>query len=167
MSLSSHLSVYVQIDDVSWEPWKTQTEWEQFFTHVTLPLLSHFHLTGSYELSVVLSNDAYVKDLNQHYRAKDKPTNVLSFPQYSLGELQSMASTELPLLLGDIVISFETLTRECQEHEKLFMDHLLHLYIHSFLHLLGFDHLNDDEAKEMEDLEIHFLNSLNIKNPYQ
>lgn len=106
------------------------------------------------EASIVLADDDFVQILNRDYRGKDKPTNVLSFPQ------------DLPLL-GDIVLAYETIAREAEEQEKSFDDHLLHLTIHGTLHLLGFDHIDDDEAEEMEGLEIVILDQLGVKNPYE
>jgi len=106
------------------------------------------------EASVVLGNDDFVQGLNRDYRSKDKPTNVLSFPQ------------ELPML-GDSIFAFETITREAEAQGKSFDDHLLHLSVHSTLHLLGYDHIDDHEAEEMEAIEIEILNSLGVKNPYE
>ena len=107
------------------------------------------------ELSVALSNDAQVQTLNRDYRNKDKPTNVLSFP------IAAPAS-----LLGDIVLAYETVKREAEEKEIPFDDHLTHLLIHGFLHLQGYDHQTDEDAKTMEALEIRALAGLNIDNPY-
>lgn len=106
------------------------------------------------ELSVVLSDDANVQTLNRDYRDKDKPTNVLSFPQSAP-------------LLGDIVLARETLQREAQEKDVPFETHLTHLIIHGWLHLQGFDHETETEAAEMEAIEIAALATLGIDNPYQ
>ena len=105
------------------------------------------------EASVVFGDDAFVQTLNRDYRDKDKPTNVLSFPQ------------ALPML-GDSIFAYETIEREAAEQEKSFEDHLLHLSIHSTLHLLGYDHIDDQEAEAMEAIEIKILASLGVKNPY-
>ena len=106
------------------------------------------------ELSLVLSDDAQIQALNKTYRNKDKPTNVLSFPQ--AGQL-----------LGDIILARETLAREAAEKAISFENHLTHLIIHGWLHLQGFDHLTDETAKEMEAIEIAALAMLGIDNPYQ
>ncbi len=108
------------------------------------------------ELSVALSDDAYVQTLNRDYRHKDTPTNVLSFPV-----------AESAPLLGDIVLALETVQREAKEKSISFEDHLTHLIIHGFLHLQGYDHEKDDDAKIMEDLEIRALSALAIDNPYE
>ena len=106
------------------------------------------------ELSLVLSDDAQIQALNKTYRNKDKPTNVLSFPQSGQ-------------LLGDIVLARETLAREAAEKAISFENHLTHLIIHGWLHLQGFDHLTDETAGEMEAIEIAALAMLGIDNPYQ
>lgn len=107
------------------------------------------------EISIVLTNDAAIRTLNRDYRGKDKATNVLSFPQ------------EEPAMLGDIIIALETITREAEDQDKSFHDHFTHMLVHGCLHLLGYDHMNDDEAREMESLEIEILQRMNIKNPYE
>jgi probable rRNA maturation factor len=113
------------------------------------------------ELSVTFTDDAHMAVLNRQWRSKDGPTNVLSFP---LAELAP--GDALPPLLGDIVIAFETAAREAQEQGKRFLDHLMHLLVHGFLHLLGYDHMNDDEAETMEALERRVLERLAIPDPY-
>ncbi len=97
--------------------------------------------------------------LNSEYRGKDKPTNVLSFP------------FEVPpgvpvTLLGDLVICAEVVTQEAEEQQKAPADHWAHMVVHGTLHLLGFDHINDDDAEEMEALERTLLARLNIADPY-
>lgn len=106
------------------------------------------------ELSLALSDDATVQGLNHDYRAKDKPTNVLSFP-----------APHGPLL-GDVIIAFETLTREAAEEQLTPADHLAHLTIHGLLHLLGYDHETEAEALRMEALETSILAGLGIRDPH-
>ena len=106
------------------------------------------------ELSVVFTDDEHIQALNFDYRNKDKPTNVLSFPQDGL-------------LLGDIVLALETITREAAEKSISFEHHVTHLIIHGFLHLQGYDHQTETDAAEMEALEIAALAALNIDNPYE
>lgn len=107
------------------------------------------------ELSIVLADDAFIQALNKEWRGKDKPTNVLSFPQ------------DEPGLLGDIILAHETIAREAAEQDKTFTDHLKHLVVHGVLHLLGHDHEDEDEAAVMERLEIEILEQLEVKNPYE
>jgi probable rRNA maturation factor len=112
------------------------------------------------ELSLVFSDDAHMRVLNRAYRGKDAPTNVLSFPGASAG-----AGTYGPLL-GDIVLARETVAREAADQALAFSDHLTHLIVHGFLHLLGYDHEDDAEAEVMEGLETAILARLGIADPY-
>jgi probable rRNA maturation factor len=107
------------------------------------------------ELSIVLSDNKEVQRLNRDYRGKDKPTNVLSFP----------VPQPAPLL-GDIVLAYETIRDEALQKNIAFEDHVAHLLIHGFLHLQGYDHIEESDAEEMEALEIKALALLNIDNPY-
>ncbi len=118
------------------------------------------------EISVVLSNDNEIQNLNKTYRKIDKPTNVLSFPAINPQDFDNELITENFIAIGDIILSFETIKRECKEQNKTFNNHLVHLLIHSILHLIGYDHKTDLQAKEMEDLEIELLKKLEIDNPY-
>ena len=111
------------------------------------------------ELSIRLVNEAESQTLNRDYRGKDKPTNVLSFPADLPPEL------ELPLL-GDLVVCRQVVEREAKEQNKALQDHWAHMIIHGTLHLLGFDHIDDDDAEVMETLEVALLGQLGIDNPY-
>lgn len=111
------------------------------------------------ELSVALADDATVRDLNRDYRQQDKPTNVLSFES---GEEEPDGT----LLLGDVVLARETCAREAAETGRAFADHLSHLTVHGVLHLLGFDHIDEADAEEMESLEVRILAEMGIENPY-
>lgn len=111
------------------------------------------------EVAVMLTDDTTIQQLNAQWRGMDKPTNVLSFP----------ASSAIPAQdghLGDIAIACETVAREAEAENKAFSDHLAHLAIHGYLHLIGFDHESDDEACRMENLETRILSSLAIADPY-
>lgn len=111
------------------------------------------------ELSLLLSDDAHVRDLNKTYRGKDRPTNVLSFP----GE---KAVAGLPIHFGDIIIAYDVVMREAEEQKKAPINHLLHLCVHGCLHLLDYDHIRDDDAEIMENLERQILKTLGISDPY-
>ena len=106
------------------------------------------------ELSILFTDDAAIQRLNAQYRGKDKPTNVLSFPQAS------------GPLLGDIVLAWETVSREAALAEKLLRAHMAHLIVHGFLHLIGFDHEAEEDAEEMEALERAALRRMGIADPY-
>lgn len=107
------------------------------------------------ELSVMICGDTTIKALNHEWRGKDSATNVLSFPNQPGGPL-----------LGDIVISLDTLIREADLEQKPLDSHFSHLMVHGFLHLFGYDHLDDREAETMESLETEILKKLGVANPY-
>jgi probable rRNA maturation factor len=115
-------------------------------------------------LGVILTDDAEQQTLNRTYRGVDKPTNVLSF---TLAENAASRRSGAPVLLGDVVVAFETVTREAAEQDKPLAAHLQHLVVHGVLHLLGFDHENDTEAAKMEALEVEILQSLGVPDPYR
>ena len=116
-------------------------------------------LKGAAELSVLLTDDAEQRELNAQWRQKDSATNVLSFPQIEpFGAVRG--------LLGDITLARETLEREAAEQGISFDHHFTHLVVHGFLHILGYDHLDDEEAEEMEGLETAILATLGIEDPY-
>jgi probable rRNA maturation factor len=113
------------------------------------------------EIAIVLTDDTAIRALNRDWRGKDAATNVLSFPA---GEPRG--SRGIPRLLGDIVIAYETTEREARAEHKPFADHLMHLAVHGFLHLAGYDHAADDQATAMERLEAAILDRLGVRNPY-
>jgi probable rRNA maturation factor len=115
----------------------------------------------SVEISLLFADDARVRPLNLAWRAKDKPTNVLSFPSVAL-----IPGGALPPVLGDIILAYETVEREAAEEAKPFEDHVGHLLLHGFLHLLGYDHQTDADADVMEGLETRILAKLAIPDPY-
>ena len=119
---------------------------------------------GGLEVSLVLADDAMVQDLNLRYRGLDKPTNVLSFA--ALDDEDAPEPEDGPLLLGDVIIALETTVNEAAGEGKTVGDHLAHLVVHGVLHLLGFDHEDDDEAEEMEAKERLILGELGIADPY-
>jgi probable rRNA maturation factor len=123
------------------------------------------------EISLLLTNDQEIQRLNKLYLKKDKPTNVLSFPANDVkkiknGKLDEILKIEDFLALGDIVLSYQTIKKEAFEQNKEFNNHLTHLLIHSVLHLIGYDHIDDIDAELMEGLEIKLLKKLDIENPY-
>ncbi len=118
------------------------------------------------EISVVYSDDNSVQELNKNYRGKDKPTNVLSFATIDgIDDIQELFEEE-PIMLGDVILAFETTKKESTEQNKKFEDHATHLLVHGVLHLMGFDHIEDIEADYMEALETKILAELGIENPY-
>lgn len=118
---------------------------------------------GSAEISLVFTNDIHICSLNEEYRGKPSATNVLSFPALP----PDSEACNHQLLLGDVVLSFETITNEAQDQGKDFENHLCHLIIHGVLHLLGYDHEIDADAEKMERIEISALAQLGVANPYE
>jgi probable rRNA maturation factor len=112
------------------------------------------------EATIVLTDDAEIRELNRDYRGKDAPTNVLSFP----AGLNPAA--DAPLFLGDIILAGETISREAEEQDISPADHASHLVVHGMLHLLGFDHEEEAEAERMERAETEILAGLGIADPY-
>ena len=110
-------------------------------------------------ISIFFSGDKKVMELNDTFRKKKSATNVLSFP--------SNFKFNNTLFLGDIIFSIETILKEAKRDNKCVENHLIHLFIHAFLHLLGYDHETEEQAKKMEDLEIEILRNLKIENPYK
>ena len=111
------------------------------------------------EMTVRIVDEAESHELNLNYRGKDRPTNVLSFP------FECPDEVELPLL-GDLVICRQVVEREAQEQDKPVMAHWAHMVVHGSLHLLGYDHIEDDEAEEMESLETQIMTGLGLADPY-
>lgn len=113
-----------------------------------------------FELTIRIVSIEESQQLNSLYRQKDKPTNVLSFP------FEVPEGIELNLL-GDLVVCASVVEQEAKEQNKVLFHHWAHMIIHGCLHLLGYDHINDTEAEEMEALEVEILAKLAISNPYE
>lgn len=159
------LSISFLIEDDAWKPLLAKER--AFFRKALKTAFSHLYLPKKkFNVAVLLTNDASVQRLNKEYRGKDKPTNVLSFPQQEdLNEI--LAANDNDLELGDIVLAHQTIKAEAKEQKKTMKDHTTHLLVHGLLHLCGFDHVTDEDAKEMEKAEIAILAKLKIKNPYK
>lgn len=114
------------------------------------------------DVTVVLADDDFVKELNHTYRGKKNPTNVLSFPYTST----KSRNLKPEAYLGDIVLALETIKSEAKTQNKTFKNHAIHLIVHGVLHLLGHDHEKEKDAIEMETKEIKILKTLGVKNPY-
>jgi probable rRNA maturation factor len=150
-------TIDIAVESPDWDDVDAQSLAEQVFGAAIDQ--SGVKLTSGAEISILLCNDAFIRDLNHKWRGIDKATNVLSFPS---GEPIAKAQ-----VLGDIVIAFETLKREAEEEGKSFRDHFAHLLAHGFLHLIGHDHLVEAEAERMEALERQVLAALGIDDPYR
>ena len=124
--------------------------------------------TASIEVSIRLTSDDEVHQLNRQYRGKDKPTNVLSFPmvQPDLLDTISQNSDDGEVLLGDIVLAHGVCAAEADARSVALQDHAAHLIVHGTLHLLGYDHMIDGEAEAMEEIERRTMASLGLHDPY-
>ena len=132
------------------------------FTQWVQRALAHEAQTEDFpetEITIRIVDEAESHELNLTYRGKDKPTNVLSFP------FEVPEGIELPLL-GDLIICRQVVEKEAEEQQKPLEAHWAHLAIHGTLHLLGYDHLTDEEAEEMESLETEIMQSLGFDDPY-
>jgi probable rRNA maturation factor len=115
------------------------------------------------EVGVRLVDDGTIQALNRDWRGRDKPTNVLSFP---MGDPGPVTDPDFPWLIGDIVMSYDTVTAEAIRDSKPLEHHVVHLAIHATLHLIGHDHEEEVEAEAMESAEIRLLAGLGIADPY-
>ena len=141
--------------------WPAEAELTRLVDRAVAAAFAEARASGASELSIVFSDDAHIQTLNAEWRAKDKPTNVLSFPAFSFPK-----GGPLPPMLGDIVLASETVAREATLEDKPLENHIIHLVIHGLLHLLGHDHETDAEAEEMEAIERAALARLAIPDPY-
>lgn len=121
----------------------------------------------NFSINLALSDDKTVRALNKEFRKIDKPTNVLSFANVDDEFFEAELEQEQDISLGDVIVAFETMASQAEELEVPFKDHFCHLCVHGMLHILGYDHMKDDERSEMEALEIAILKKLGIDNPYQ
>ncbi len=135
--------------------WQAQP-WAERTVRAAIAAAAEFSTTGG-EVSILLADDEAIRALNRDWRRIDKPTNVLSFPA---------TGPAAGPLLGDIVIAYQTLAKECDDEHKVFLHHLAHLAVHGFLHLIGYDHQTDAQADEMEGLESKIMLRLNLPDPY-
>ncbi|MDA7742220.1 rRNA maturation RNase YbeY [Francisellaceae bacterium] len=126
-------------------------------------VLNHLDIDRA-NISCYICDSEEIQSINQEYRQQDKPTNILSFPFEVPPGLP--AEAEENYFLGDLIICPEVIEAEAIEQKKERLNHWAHITIHGILHLLGYDHIKDSEAEEMEALEIQLLEKLNIKNPY-
>lgn len=159
MSVAPVIAVDIALEAAAWggeERWRPLVE----TVAATVARRDELIVPQDAELSLVLTDDARIRDLNRDWRGFDKPTNVLSFPAAD-------AEDDDPgPLLGDVVVAFETTAREAAEAGRRLEDHFAHLLVHGLLHLFGFDHEDDAEADEMEALETAILAGLGIADPY-
>jgi probable rRNA maturation factor len=147
-------SVDIQVASPLWDAQPSAEQTVREAIAATAAALS----AGEGEVSVVLTDDEAIRILNRDWRKIDKPTNVLSFPAPGTAGAEKM--------FGDIVIAYETLARECDEEDRIFLHHLAHLSVHGFLHLIGYDHQTGSDADAMEALESKIMIAMKRPDPY-
>jgi probable rRNA maturation factor len=154
------------------EGWNAAVDWEivsetALAGAIASTPYAHFaSIPVSVEISIRLTSDAEVQSLNAAYRDKDKPTNVLSFPMFDVEDLDRIASLPGEVMLGDIVLAQGVCTTEAADKGITVQAHATHLIVHGLLHLLGYDHMGDEEALEMETIERRVLAQLGLHDPY-
>ena len=163
------LEVAIEAD----EEWDSSRSWEQLVRRAAEAAIAESAFpqlataARQVEISVLLTGDNQVRDLNAEYRHKGRPTNVLSFPMIDVDDLRDANVAGPELLLGDIIIARGVCEAEAADKGVSVEDHATHLVVHGTLHLLGYDHHDDDEAADMEAREVRALNRLGIPNPYE
>ncbi len=155
-------SIEVAVPDARWHEAVTEIASRCRLFASTALTCAHAGEMVQAEISIVLADDGFVRDLNHRYRKVDRPTNVLSFP---IDDQPGTTGPDIPML-GDIVLAYETVVAEAARFGRPVEAHLAHLIIHGVLHLLGRDHLDDCEAERMEAEEAGILASLGIADPY-
>ena len=182
------MKVEIIIENDNWD----SKEIKKLIENVTKAVFSYLKLQhDDIEISVLCTGDDEIRVLNKTYRGIDSPTNVLSFPMESDsgyddfdcvcgGDCHCSDSSgcgcgccnvdaeqdAMPCVLGCSAFAYETIDKESREQGKSFDDHMKHLVVHSVLHLLGYDHVEDEEAEKMEDLEVKILQTIGVGNPY-
>jgi probable rRNA maturation factor len=151
MPLKNELSADILINFSSWEK---HPGLKELIKLAIMQTVSYVDIKGYNEISVLLTSDTQIEQLNRQYRSINQPTNVLSFP------------SEKPHL-GDIILSYEYIQKELINLNKKFEEHISHLIIHGTLHLYGFDHENDKNAVTMENMERHIMSELGYDDPYE
>lgn len=163
------LDVAIEAD----EEWDSSTCWQELAARAARAAVaeSAFPQIGQsarpVEVSVRLAGDEEVRELNNRWRRKDSPTNVLSFPMAESYQLEQADEEGPSLLLGDLILAHGTCRREAEEKAITIADHAAHLIVHGTLHLLGYDHNDPASAEDMESREIRALARLGLADPYR
>ncbi len=159
---AAHIKTDIQYTDSIGERFQIPCDIERHLGHALQMAYADMQtqMPASVELTVRICDVAEMQQLNQQYRHKNRPTNILSFPS----DLPAFIESDY---IGDLLICAEVLEKEAREQNKSLEDHWAHILVHGFLHLLGYDHIQEDDAEKMEGLEIAILQRSGIANPYQ
>jgi len=161
--------IVIAIDD---SPWKDIDGLNELVTIAACTAFEKadkpdFLKTTPVEISFLMTSNWEIQSLNKQYRSKDAPTNVLSFPQFDFEKTDDLISFDNDTtLIGDVILAFGIINDEAKEQGKQFNAHLSHLVVHGLLHLLGYDHIDDEQAQNMEQLECDIMTELGHSSPY-
>jgi probable rRNA maturation factor len=170
MSFLQNIDLTIVVHQRKW--YAAAANFEQYVEQVCMRTLEHqgVHLQqycasvikDPVGIALVFTDAKEVQELNKQFRGKDAPTNVLSFA----ADMESLQPENQEIVLGDAIFAYEVIETEAAEQSKSFLAHLTHMIVHGVLHLLGFDHMVEQDAENMERIEIDILQSFNIQNPY-
>lgn len=157
--------VNVIIDNYMWEYQNQFNKWKQLIVDVFNKIME-IHMCSNCSVNLLLTDNNTIKQLNRNFRNIDKSTNVLSFPQMNAKDNNEPLLQLKDINIGDLAMSYDVILNESKLFNKPFFDRCTHLFVHGVLHLLGMDHIEEDEREKMELLEIKILEYFGIKNPY-
>ena len=163
----------INIDiSIKYKPWKPHVKQvEQRIHEIAREVFQATSLANyvkSIEFSLLFVDNKKISKINNEFRGENKPTNVLSFPMHVIdcSNFASLETIEGFIMLGDVIFSYEIIEKEANEQNKSFENHFFHLLTHGILHLIGYDHQNDEEADLMEKFEVQILQKFGINSPY-
>ena len=160
--------IHVQLESAGWRAQRGLTQRiKQALNLAATHLPQHLRRVAlQAELTVLLTTDARQRRLNHDFRGLDKATNVLSFPHYKPAELVKIRQAKQKIYIGDIALAYQYTVKEARLECKLLKDHVIHLAVHGFFHLFGYDHVGRAEAIAMERLERRVMAALGLPDPY-
>lgn len=139
-------------------------EYKEIIKEVLSKCFKEEELGNHISITVTLTNPENIRNINRKYRQIDNPTDVLSFPMYEKEEISEVKQQKYEVILGDIVISIPKVEEQAEEYGHSFKRELSYMVVHGFYHLMGFDHMKEEEKAEMREKEENILGKLNIKN---
>ena len=139
-------------------------EYKEIIKEVLSKCFKEEELGNHISITVTLTNPENIRNINRKYRQIDNPTDVLSFPMYEKEEISEVKQQKYEVILGDIVISIPKVEEQAEEYGHNFKRELSDMVVHGFYHLMGFDHMKEEEKAEMREKEENILGKLNIKN---
>jgi probable rRNA maturation factor len=169
-TISDHIDITIAIHDHRWH--EVSSSFENYVEHVCRAVLTHQKtklqeycpavLSEVIGIAAVFTDGKEIQQLNKQFRGKDVPTNVLSFA----ADMDGLQPDDQEIILGDMIFAYDVIAEEATAQRKHFVHHLTHMIVHGLLHLLGYDHIIEHEAEEMEAIESLILAEFSIPNPY-